>query len=260
MRLTLLRTLLLLLSMGHTAAFAPVAPTVHPMRRAAVPRAAPPLASAKIIPAAHTALGCSLLIRSVGAGIDCAALVLASTGLLATLNLAVTDNARYTSAKRAISRVGDEELPSAELAKQWYTAVRVQVFGQFLGLFWMAHGAWISLNPTSVLRGGAVFMAANVAFFLLGAGAAKHDNRGLPAPMKPQLVLFILTTDLVLFGGALLGALAPKASFFRAFFSCIFAAGCLIGAVEGAPKTFRAAKRRARVALLVRARGQKGSD
>ena len=59
-------------------------------------------------------------------------------------------------------------------------------------------------------------MAANVAFFLLGAGETKHDEIGVPAPMKPGLQTFVLTTDAVLMGAALCGALAPVGSLGRA--------------------------------------------
>ena len=50
-------------------------------------------------------------------------------------------------------------------------------------------------SPTGVLRGGVAFMAANVAFFLLGAGDTKHDEIGVPAPMKPGLQTFVLTVS-----------------------------------------------------------------
>ena len=147
--------------------------------------------------------------------------------------LAVTDNARYASAKRAVARVENAELPLAKLAKQWYNAVRVQTFGGFAALLWMARAS----SSTGVMRAGAAFMAANVAFFLLGAGNAKHDKDGLPAPMKRELQKFVLTTDLVLFGAAFARALAPAGSMGRAVLAGIFSAGCLIGAVEGVPMT-----------------------
>jgi len=200
------------------------------------PRVSPravPVMSAKIIPFVNVALGGTLLNRAVSAGGGANALVLASTGLLATLNLAVTDNARYASAKCAVAKVENVELPLAKLAKRWYNAVRVQVFGQLAALVWMARAT----SPTGVLHGGVAFMAANVVFFLLGAGDAKHDDVGVTAPMKPSLQTFVLTTDAVLMGAALCGALAPVGSLSRAAASGIFATGCLIGAAEGVPKT-----------------------
>ena len=103
-----------------------------------------------------------------------------------------------------------------------------QIFGQLAALVWMARAT----SPTGVLRGGVAFMAANVAFFVLGAGDAKHDDLGLPAPMKPGLQTFVLTTDAVLMCAALCGALAPAGSICRAAASGVFATGCLIGAAE----------------------------
>ena len=43
-------------------------------------------------------------------------------------------------------------------------------------------------SPTGVLRGAAVFMAANAGFFLFGAGGAKHDADGLPKPRLQKLI------------------------------------------------------------------------
>ena len=63
----------------------------------------------QIIPVANIGLGCTLLYRAA-ANSGANAVVLASTGLLATLNLAVEDNARYASAKRALAKVENEEL------------------------------------------------------------------------------------------------------------------------------------------------------
>ena len=83
-------------------------------------------------------------------------------------------------------------------------------------------------------------MAANLLFFLLGAAEAKHDAEGRPAPIKPSLAKFVLTTDAVLLAAALLGSLAAAGTLASAIGSYVFAAGCVIGAVEGAPKTVTA--------------------
>ena len=109
----------LLLSLALEAFVCPTPPSVPH-------RAAPVVMSAKIIPVANVALGSTLLYRAASAN-GANALVLASTGLLATCNLALTDNARYASAKRAMAKVENVELPLAKLAKRWYNAVRVQV-------------------------------------------------------------------------------------------------------------------------------------
>ena len=58
--------------------------------------------------------------------------------------------------------------------------------------------------------------------------------------MRPGLLKFVLTTDLVLMGAALLGALSGSASIGRRVGSYVFAAGCMIGAAEGVPNTIKA--------------------
>ena len=231
--------ILLFILCSRGAAF--VCPNAAPRPRLPL-RAPPAFASAKIIPALNVGLGGLLLRAATTSGLSSTTLVYASTGLLAALNLAVTDNQRYASAKCAAGRVENPELPLAKLANQWYTAVRVQLLGQLIGLVWMVRAN----GPTGVLRGAATFMAANVGFFLLGAGGAKHDANGLPAPMTPQLGKFVLITDIVLMGSAVAGACAPVGSTLRATFACLFAVGCLIGAVEGVPKTVIALKALAR--------------
>ena len=226
------RAILLLLAVPSAIAF--VCPSSSP--RLSPPRHAPVKAFTQIIPVANIGLGCTLLYRAAATS-GANAVVLASTGLLATLNLAVEDNARYASAKRALAKVENEELPLAKLAKQWYTAVRAQVFGQLAGLLYMARAA----TPAGVLYGAVIFMTANVAFFLLGAGDSKHDLVGVIAPMNAKQKQIVLSTDLVLLGAAYVGASLwwnPLGSFGK----YVYATGCLIGAAEGLPKTVAAVK------------------
>ena len=97
-------------------------------------------------------------------------------------------------------------------------------------------------SATGVLRGAVTFMAANVLFFALGAGDANHNQDGVPEPKKPQLTRFIVTTDIVLMLAALLGAVSALGTTSRAIGSSVFAAGALIGAVEGVPKTLQTLK------------------
>ena len=127
----------LLLSLALEAFVCPTPPSVPH-------RAAPVVMSAKIIPVANVALGSTLLYRAASAN-GANALVLASTGLLATCNLALTDNARYASAKRAMAKVENVELPLAKLAKRWYNAVRVQVASAPLHLHTSARQHTLSL-------------------------------------------------------------------------------------------------------------------
>lgn len=224
-------SVLLLLAAPSASAFRLPAATA-PQRS----RHAPIAASAKILPVVHTSLGGTLLYRSVHTAAEvgsfgAASAVLGSAGLLAALNLAVTDSARYASAKRATS--GDSPGKEASL---WYKLVRVQVFGQIAGLTWMCAAS----GPRGVLRGAAAVMAANVLFFLFGAAEVRHDAQGSRAPMPPGTAKFVLVTDTVLFGAAMLASIFGSTT--RTVGSFVFAAGCLIGAVEGAPKTAAALK------------------
>mmetsp|Transcript_26342 Transcript_26342/g.52888 ORF Transcript_26342/g.52888 Transcript_26342/m.52888 type:complete len:239 (-) Transcript_26342:141-857(-) len=183
------------------------------------------IASAKIIPAANIGLGGAMLFRAASPGPLPARAVLASTGLLAVFNLAVTDNQRYVGAKRAFARV--EDLPPGQmgLAKRWYDCVRIQVFGQLLGMLWM-----LCASPTA---GAVIFMATNMIFFLKGAAEAKHDSDGLPAPFEPSPVKNIARiTDGVLLVAAVNAAAAPTAVL-RAAGAFLFSALCLVGALEG---------------------------
>ena len=234
----MLRAFLILVALDVAASFyagpALVRPQLfhaNPALRSEAIRAPSPVASAKIIPAVDLAIGGALL-KNAAAASGTTKIVLGATGLLSILNLAVTDNARYAGAKRAYAKVVGIPKGEMGLAKKWYDAVRIQVFGQFIGLIMLVKGS---------LLGAGVFMAANVAFFLLGAAAAKHDGDGLPAPIKPGIAKFVLITDMVLALSAFAAALAT--GLLQTISACLFAAGCMIGAVEGTPKTFAAVKK-----------------
>jgi hypothetical protein len=142
--------------------------------------------SAKILPVACVGLGGALLSRASGAA-GAEKVVLGSTGLLSIFNLAPTDSARYASGKRAVKIYeGRDSLPygaqaAAALASKWYKLVQARQLGQLVGLLMMLDSRF------SVLTGAAVFMGANVGFLALGSGEAKHDDEGLPTPMKPGL-------------------------------------------------------------------------
>ena len=59
--------------------------------------------------------------------------------------------------------------------------------------------------------------------------------------MPPGTAKFVLGTDMVLFGAAMLASVFGG-SMVRTVGSFVFATGCLIGAAEGAPKTVAALK------------------
>ena len=76
----------------------------------------------------------------------------------------------------------------------------------------------------------------------LGSGEVKHDSNGVPAPMKPGLLKFVLATDITLLSACVIGVLSAANPSRLAVASYVFAAGCLIGAAEGVPNFIKAVK------------------
>ena len=64
-------------------------------------------------------------------------------------------------------------------------------------------------STTRPFAGAAVALAGHLGFWLAGGGTARHDDEGAPAPVPPQLVRAIATSDAVVFCSALVAALAP---------------------------------------------------
>jgi hypothetical protein len=231
--------------LGTTSAFvAGPAARIALKTRAGPPRSEPLVASAKIIPFAYTGLGAALLSRAAAAVAPVDKAVYASAGVLSLCNLAVVDNARYASGKRAVAAYdGKVSLPGAAViqkgvAELWYSLVRVHLIGQVASLGWMCFAA----RPAGVLAGAAMFMATNVLLFLLGGGNAKHDDRGLPVPIKPSVQRFVLTTDAIIMSAVAAAAMSPPGSAIRSLGALLFVAGCLIGTAEGLPQTIATLK------------------
>jgi hypothetical protein len=207
-----------------------------------LPRSLTIVQSAKVLPLAYLSASAALLYRATiastypSSNVDVAVLV--STAALSAFNLAPMDNARLASAKRA-----DQRYPPAssglakqrrQAAKTWRSTVRIKIVGQLLGLVRMASAK----SGFGVMRGAALVMGANMAFFICGGGQAIHDSDGAPAPMPVPLTMTVLTIDTVLTTAALLAASAPIESTRRAICGGVFAAGTLMGALEGAATLF----------------------
>jgi hypothetical protein len=220
----------LLLSACSTSAFAPT--LIVPARSRMSTRHALPVASAKVLPAMYTTVGTALLVKATKAATQADGLLLATTGLLAIINLGPVDNARLASAKRACKITPPASSGAAkrkrQAARTWRSVVRLKLVGQLAGLAWMA-------VASNVLRGAALVMVANMAFFLCGAGGARHNDQGLPAPMSGSASAAILLVDTALSAAALLGASSPIGSTRRAKCACLFSAGAFLGAAEGLP-------------------------
>lgn len=191
------------------------------------------LKSAKVLPVAYASASATLLFRATKAATKQDATVLVATALLALLNLAPTDNIKLASAKKA-----DKLYPPAntgkakqlrQSAKTWRSVVRIKIIGQMMGLLWMA----TAKTSNGILRGGAAIMAANMAFFLCGAGGARHNDEGESDPMPADTARAVLTIDATMAGAALLAAASPFPSPRRTLNVGIFVVGVAMGALEG---------------------------
>lgn len=257
-------------TLGPVSAFSPSSPYLSPSttrcrssnvpttRTLALPRSLTIVQSAKVLPFAYLSASAALLYRAtasrtgtfeffisrtgISLNVDVDTAVLVTTALLSLFNLAPTDNARLTSAKRA-----DQRYPPAssglakqrrQAAKTWRSTVRIKIAGQLLGLARMASAK----SGVGVMRGAAIVMGANMAFFLCGGGQAMHDSDGAPAPMPAKLALTVLMIDTILTAAALLAASAPIESTRRAICGGVFAAGTLMGAMEGVATLFSSKK------------------
>jgi len=204
------------------------------------------LNSAKILPITYASASVALVYQAAQAASvnkkgDVAVLI--ATSALALFNLCPTDNARLASAKRADMKhppaTGGAAKQRRQAAKTWRSTVRIKIVGQLLGLAWMAstHGAGIGnsigSNGNSYLRGGAMIIAANMAFFLCGGGGAVHDANGDHTPMPSGLTRSILMIDTILVGSALLAASSPVGASRRAVYVGIYVIGVGMGALEG---------------------------
>lgn len=192
--------------------------------------------SAKILPIVYTSASAALAYQAKLATSKGDAAFLLATSALTLFNLGPTDNARLISAKRAdinnppaVSGVAKQR---RQAAKTWQSTVRIKLVGQLMGLSWMIHNCFKG-NVNGQLRGGAMVMGANMAFFFCGGGGTVHNARGDHEPMPSGLTKSILMIDTILTLSALLAARAPIDSGRRAIFRGIYIAGVSMGALEG---------------------------
>lgn len=203
--------------------------------------------SAKILPIAYASASAALLYRATQATNSPDAAVLASVAALALFNFAPGDNQLIASAKRADEKyppaVSGEAKARRQSAKSWRAVLRIKTGGQLLGLVRMAMAIAGGRSPTafgSVMGGASTVMAANVAFFLAGAGGVRHDDDGTYDPMPSGASRAVCMIDAILCASALVAARSPIGSTRRAVGAGIFAAGAIIGALEGAASLVKA--------------------
>lgn len=224
--------LLLLAAAGSTGAFSSTAvPQLYSRQNVSAPRSLPVVESAKVLPFAYSGASAALLYRATKAVTKADQAVLIATATLSLFNLGPTDNARLKSAKRAEKIYPSCNPPSKHRknALKWRSLVRIKLVGQLVGLVWMA----AAKTSVDIMRGAATVMAANVAFFLSGAGEAMHDDDGMANPMPASKARGLLTIDAVLMIAALVAASSPADSARYARAAWIFAGGAMIGGLEG---------------------------
>jgi hypothetical protein len=192
--------------------------------------------SAKILPFAYTSASAALLIKATKATSKSEMAVLLATSTLSLVNLGPRDNAQLASAKKAFKNTPPASSGKAkqqrQAAKTWRSVVRIKIIGQLAGLLRMS----CAKGTKGVMRGAAIIMAANVAFFLCGGGPSKHDDDGNWVPMPSNVSSAVTTIDAILSASALLAASSPVGSMRHAVSAGIFTAGAVMGTFEGLPK------------------------
>lgn len=194
-----------------------------------VSRSLPVVESAKVLPFAYSGASAALLYRATKAVSKTDKAVLVATAVLSLFNLGPTDNARLSSAKRAMKRYPSCTPISAARtnALKWRMLVRIKLVGQLIGLVYMA------VSKSGIMQGAAIVMATNVIFFLGGAGNANHDSDGAAAPMPASKSAGLLTLDTVLTVAALIAASSPVDSSRYVRSALLYAGGAAIGGLEG---------------------------
>ena len=240
MRAALARSIMraLLLATACQALVAPRLQRVQPPRlQRAQPRcraAAAVSMSAKVLPATYALSAAALAYKATAVATAPEAAVCVTTALLAAVDLGPTANAQLASAKRAMKATAPASAGAAKAKRQaaltWRKAVRIKIVGQVLGLASMAVG--------DVFQGAACTLAANLGFWFVGAGAARHDGDGVLTPVPPGLVRIIFCIDALICLGAYAASRAPPASAERLLSAGFVVGGMLFGILEKLPKLF----------------------
>ena len=211
----------------------PAARRSLPVARAADSPEPPSPSPSIALPATYAAAAAGLVYRALQSTDRVEAAVLFSTAALALVNFGPIDRSLLTSADLADGlnppAIAGEAKRLRQAAKTWGKVVRIKIFGQLAGIGRMI----LSPSSLSMLRGAAMVMAANAAFFLCGAGASRHDDKGKLSPLPPGVVRSVMTLDTALAASALVAASAPVGSSRRAIAGGIYAVGVCVGALEG---------------------------
>lgn len=149
--------------------------------------------------------------------------VLVATAVAASIDLGPAAARQLSSASQA-----RRQTPGSA-ANRWQSTVRVKVVGQIAGLVSSAFGA--------ALVGAALIIAADALFWLLGGGAVRFADDGLPAPIPVKLCRVLLCINLVLLLAAVVAGAAPQ-GFRRSAGAAVYITGVL-AQVFGNEKTRR---------------------
>ena len=182
-----------------------------------------------VIPTAYNAAAAAIVVRAATrANSPAEVALLVATAALVTVDLGPTASRQLTSAKRAdwrkppllatlpggawMSMSADEAMSKREAAKTWREAIHMKIFWHFLALY-------STTRKGSALVGAALLFAASFGFWCMGAGAARHDEMGAPAPVDPKVVRIIASVDIALLATALFGAFCPHIGSLLSFVS-----------------------------------------
>ena len=160
------------------------------------------------------------------------AAVCATTALLAAVDLGPTAETQVVSSRLAM-RITEPETSGAAAVKRsaaeaWRGAVRLKIGGQLAGLFTLAVGGF-------VYRGAALALAANCAFWAVGAGANRHDATGARTPVPPGLVRVIASIDVAVAAAAYYASVSPLRSPRRSLGATAVVVGMAFGILEKLP-------------------------
>lgn len=176
--------------------------SVGPARAPRPACAATAEASMRKVVVGYALASAALCTSAVQADALGAAVRLSAAGA-ATLDFAPTAANQLASSSAALaSSAPDGPTP---LGVRWALLVRGKVLAEFAGFALMLTRRGTSWACAAV----GVAMCGHLAFWLLGAARARHDDTGEPAPVPPPVARTIRTADAALLAAAAAGAAAP---------------------------------------------------
>ena len=92
------------------------------------------------------------------------------------------------------------------------------------------------------MQGAALITAASLLYFLTGAGRSHHDPDGQWHPLPAKAVTGVFLINIILFGAAWVAASASSSSSYALGAAQLYAAGAIVGSLEGIPQFVKASQ------------------